>query len=127
MFRNNPRFAPAGAVLVGADSSSVATRSAATDRPRPAQLYHCTLRREMVSMSGAITSTPPRIKSITNTMEMPVNVYASVVVTTMVAVQRPLKNVQSVGDGTLKPAMVRWVAYCHQPMPVRKRNIPHVD
>ena len=56
------------------------------------------------STTGASTSTPPRMTSMTNGRLTPSNVYASVVVTRIVAVASPDRNVQRFGLGHRRPA-----------------------
>src|SRR5262245_55651550 len=74
-----------------------------------------------------MASTPPRISSIMNTMLVPRNVYASVVVSITAAVQTPERKVQRPGRGTRTPATSAWLAARHQPSAVISASIPTVD
>lgn len=95
-----------------------AVSSAAMLRTRATHENHRTARRLSRSMIGAMTSIPPRISSIMNTMDTPLNVYASVVVPITAAVATPERNVHRLGKGTLTPKITRRPAYFQNPAAV---------
>ncbi|MEZ4249951.1 MAG: hypothetical protein R3B99_17095 [Polyangiales bacterium] len=100
--------------------STKTTINARKLNPSPTHENHFVLRPESASTIGAITNTPPRIKSITKTIETPSKVYASVVVVRITALQSPESAVQRVGTGIERRPSFRCVANRHHPVPPRK-------
>ena len=105
-----------------ADRSANATSKAAALNASPAHENHRVLRPLSRSTTGARKRTPPRMSSITKTMETPSNVYANVVVVRIIALHRPESAVHREGTGHERPSHVRCDADRHQPVP--SRNTP---